>query len=134
MSEQQNNPNTESGQNDATSVYILSPQLIASAAALAGARSEKLQKIIELANGDDLDAQEKLAICYYNGEGVERDYEKAAYWFALAAKQGSITAQYYLGGCYQKGTGVEQSDEKAVQWLREAAEQNFAPSGSATPE
>ena len=29
-------------------------------------------------------AQSNLGVCYANGEGVERDYEEASFWFTLA--------------------------------------------------
>jgi TPR repeat protein len=32
-------------------------------------------------------AQTNLGWCYRNGKGVDRDFEKANYWFDLAEKQ-----------------------------------------------
>lgn len=60
---------------------------------------------------------------YYDGEGVEQDYAKAAEWFALAAEQGEIEAQYTLGYIYLNGEGVEQDLDKAVEYYQLAADQ-----------
>jgi len=56
------------------------------------------------------------------GEGVEKDWEKAAYWFTKAAEQGDATAQNNLGVCYENGMGVERDRKKAVYWYTKAAE------------
>ena len=63
--------------------------------------------------------------CYYYGNGVEVDYEKAAEWFTKAAEQGHAEAQYNLGFCYENGKGVPQDNEKAVEWYEKAAEQGY---------
>ena len=68
-------------------------------------------------------AQYNLAQCYYEGDGVEQNYEKAVYWYTKAAKLGDADAQNNLGNCYQNGEGVEQDYEKAVHWYRKAAKQ-----------
>ena len=66
-------------------------------------------------------AQYNLAQCYYEGDGVEQNYEKAVYWYTKAAKLGDADAQNNLGNCYQNGEGVEQDYEKAVYWYTKAA-------------
>ncbi len=60
---------------------------------------------------------------YYNGLGVERDYEKAIEWYSKAAEQGYSTAQNNLGNMYYNGLGVERDYEKAIEWYSKAAEQ-----------
>ena len=72
------------------------------------------------------DAQRGLGVCYYNGEGVARDYLQAAYWFLKAAEQGDATAQCNLVVCYYNGYGVAQDYLQAVYWYRKAAEQGYA--------
>ena len=42
-------------------------------------------------------AQFNLALMYYNGRGVPRDYQAAARWYRKAADQGNAKAQYNLG-------------------------------------
>ena len=80
---------------------------------------------IAKANEGEAWAQNKLGLCYYDGNGVEQDYTKAAEWFHEAAEQGYAPAQYNLGECYYYGEGVKQDYPLAVSWYRLAAEQGF---------
>lgn len=64
-----------------------------------------------------------VANCYYNGKGVEKNYEKAVEWYTKAAEQGNSYAQNDLGNCYYNGKGVEKNDDLAVNWLRKSAKQ-----------
>ena len=64
-----------------------------------------------------------MGVMYYNGAGVEQDYEKAAEWIEKAAEQGNVKAQKTLGDFYLYGVGVEQDEEKAIEWYNRAAEQ-----------
>ena len=54
---------------------------------------KELQKEAELGLAG---AQLSLAICYYEGIGVEIDVTQAVYWFKKAAEQGDADAQYNL--------------------------------------
>ena len=72
------------------------------------------------------EAQNKLALRYQQGEGVEQDSIQAAYWLRLAAEQGLAQAQRNLGYCHEDGEGVEQSYEQAAYWLHQAAVQSDA--------
>ena len=47
----------------------------------------------------DAEAQHKLGLAYYNGDGVEKNYAEAVRWWRKAAEQGSLKAQYNLGTC-----------------------------------
>lgn len=67
-------------------------------------------------------AQFELALCYFKGERVPQDYEKAVYWYRLSANQGHIVAQNNLGCCYQEGKGVPQNYAEAVRWCRLSAD------------
>ena len=64
-----------------------------------------------------------LGACFLNGEGVEKNEEKAYEWFLKAAECGDAMAQYNVAYCYEHGVGVEQSDDNAIYWLARAAEQ-----------
>ena len=37
-----------------------------------------------------------LGVCYYNGRGVEQNYEEAVKWYKKAAEQGNDDAQIML--------------------------------------
>jgi TPR repeat protein len=44
---------------------------------------------------------------YYDGNGVEQDYDKAVYWKKLSAEKGNDLAQLLLGDYYRDGIKVE---------------------------
>ena len=67
-------------------------------------------------------AQYRLGVCYYDGEGVARDYGIAAQLYEKSAKQGYAPALYNLGVCYRTGKGVEQNYGEAAVWFKAAAE------------
>ncbi|MDR0481084.1 MAG: sel1 repeat family protein, partial [Gallionellaceae bacterium] len=83
-------------------------------------------RIHTAAEQGDAEAQRTLGFNYYNGEDVEKDREKAAFWYRKAAEQGHANAQYNLGCLYDSGEGVEQDYEQAAFWYRKAAEQGHA--------
>lgn len=76
----------------------------------------------EMAMSGDPDAQHDLATLYALGEGIPRDYERAAFWFRLAADAGIANAQYNLGVLMHHGQGVPQDRAAAFTLFREAAE------------
>ena len=54
------------------------------------------------------------ALALENGEGVERDPERAARLYCDAARLGDAEAQFNLGWMYANGRGVERSDATAA--------------------
>jgi len=68
-----------------------------------------------------LTAQCKLAACYFEGYGVEKNHQLAIRWLEKAAEQSNKSAQIKLADCYFEGFGVDQSDENALTWLYKAA-------------
>ena len=96
----------------------------------------------------NVDAQGSLAVCYYYGQGVERDLAEALHWFSEAGKKDpgyqslveqlygmgwvsgapgpeeNIALQYDMGLMYFEGNGLAQDYGKAFQWFTRAAEQN----------
>lgn len=69
----------------------------------------------------DASAQNSLALCFYRGDGVKADCQKAVYWFTKAAEQGEALAQYNLGVCYEHGHGVTKNMDTAIQLYKKAA-------------
>lgn len=59
---------------------------------------------------------------YYNGRGVEQDFEKAATLYKVAAAQGIPEALFNLGALYEEGDGVEQHQGEALKLYIRAAE------------
>ena len=72
------------------------------------------------------EAEYNLGEKYFNGEGVSKNYKKAAECYRKAAEQGNARAQAKLGYMYQKGKGLPQDRTKATKWYRKAAEQGHA--------
>ena len=89
-------------------------------------RNHAKDKILELANEEDVFAQASAAWGYREGYGTAVDHVEAVKWVRKAAEQGFARAQYDLGLMYQFGRGVERSYEKAVEWVLKAAEQGDA--------
>ena len=85
-----------------------------------------IASLMRRAEKGNAEAQFELGTAYYNGDGMEQNYEKAFEWYTKAAEQGMAEAQFKLGICYDNGQGVTQNYKKAVEWFTKAAEQGFA--------
>lgn len=86
----------------------------------------EFRRTLKAAEEGDADAQNSLGDMYYDGIGVQQDYDEAARWFRKAAEQGHAQAQCNLGYLYIKGQGVPQNPKKSTEWYRRAAEQGNA--------
>ena len=86
-------------------------------------KDEDLRLAMQEAEEGVVDSQFMLALAYYTGEGVKRDYAKAAHWFAKAAEQDDFEALYRLGVCYENGHGVEKDPNKAFELYLQAAQE-----------
>ena len=75
----------------------------------------------EAAAMGNTNAQFVIATRYLNGEKVEQDYEKAAYWYGKAAVAGSAPAQYRVATMYERGRGVAKDMKAALGWYERAA-------------
>ena len=54
--------------------------------------SEALELIFPLAQSGDINAQLHLAKMYYQGKGLEKDYDKATYWICRASESDEYVA------------------------------------------
>lgn len=68
-----------------------------------------------------LEAQRCLGVFYTNE--AQENWERAVYYFKLAAKQKDRDSQYYLGLCYEEGCGVQENTCIAANYYKLAAEQ-----------
>ena len=74
-------------------------------------------------SGDPIE-QYNLALYYWNGEGIEKNYAKAIEYFTMSANQGDADAQYELADCYFNNNGVKYRDyDIAFEYYLKAAEQ-----------
>lgn len=72
-------------------------------------------------------AQYNVAMMYANGEGVNVDYQQAAYWFGKAAAQEFPPALYRLGEMYYFGRGgLAGNLQRAVGLFQAASERGDA--------
>lgn len=79
-----------------------------------------------LAAQGDAEAQFRLGVMYFIGQGILDDYKEAIKWYRLAAGQGHANAQNNLGGMYADGRGVPKDYKEAIKWYRLAAGQGVA--------
>lgn len=70
--------------------------------------------------------QNGLGVCYAYGFFVEKDMEKAVYWFLKAARQGLDVAQFNLANCYYQGSGVIKDRKLAYYWYEKADKQGLS--------
>ncbi len=73
-----------------------------------------------------LDSQYRLARMLVDGEGGEKDFESAEYWFRRAADQGDARAMNGLGCLCESGVKLARDREGALDWFRMAAESGHA--------
>ena len=96
------------------------------AASAPSAGTQNIEELRLAAEQGDADAQAKLGVAYFQGEGVPQDRVEAVRWLRRAAEQGHAGAQYSLGLAYSVGEGVPQDFAETVRWFRRAAEQGHA--------
>ena len=59
-------------------------------------KKQKLLDLIDKAGKGSIEAAEKIAVGYFNGEFGEKNFEKARKWASYAAKHGSEIAEEIL--------------------------------------
>ena len=73
-----------------------------------------------------IEAQYYLALCYFEGKGVEQNHDIAFEKLEKAAKDNIIEAQDKLARCYRDGNGVGKNESLAFEWFKKAADADFA--------
>lgn len=79
-----------------------------------------LEEFVEKIKKFDVDSLLELADKYYDGEEIERDFEKAFYCYKEAAKKNCALAYNFIGQMYQDGYGTEKDYSKAVDNFKKA--------------
>ena len=82
---------------------------------------EVLPELIKLAEGGDVFAADELGGVYSNGEGIEKDINKAKQWILLVANHGHAIAMNNLGNLYF----AESEYTKANEWYEKAGEAGY---------
>jgi len=102
--------------------------LLAADRALAGGQpTEGVRLLSEAAERGDARAQSRLAWYYETGRGVERNLDKAAFWFQRAAEGGNGEAMYALSVMFATGAGQARDPALAENWLRKSAATGYPP-------
>ena len=87
--------------------------------------SLSIEDLESKAKKGDPNAQNTLAIRFFNGDGVSKDFKKALKFWHKAANQDQVHAQYYLGLIYYYGLERTKIDYvKALFWYKKAANRN----------
>lgn len=81
--------------------------------------------LLPLAQRGDSQAQVNLGILFSSGRGVEKNLEKAYWWFNESAEQGNAKAVTYIGLMYLEGIGVKQDTKHAIRILEKAGRVDY---------
>ncbi len=87
---------------------------------------EKYLFWLEKAAKSDDKAQYKLALMYFDGEIVKKDYSKMRYYLKKSANSGNVEAQLFYGLMYNEGVSVPKDTRKAKYWIKKSAESGYA--------
>lgn len=86
--------------------------------------SNDLWRIYSSASTGDAKSANFLGKCYFVGDGIEKDFEEAVFWFVKGAIGGNDSAIYHLGICFARGCGVEANPFFAYMCFTEARTRN----------
>lgn len=87
----------------------------------AAAKTE-VERLFLRAEDDDPEAQVEIGRRYRDGDGVERNDEKAVAWYKRAVSLGHVSAMDHLGWMIKMGRGIEKDEREATRLFRAAAE------------
>lgn len=83
---------------------------------------------LKKAQAGDADAQNTIGDGYFEGNGIEQDYEKAFEWYMKSAKQGHLEAIASVGLMYENGDIDEVNTTEAEKWYKKSADKGHASS------
>ena len=87
---------------------------------------DQLAKVKAQAEAGVAEAQIQLGMCYRDGRGVEKDYEKALKWYRACADQGNSEGMDNVGFMHLRGWGVPESFDIAAGYFKASAAKNHA--------
>ena len=82
----------------------------------------KLKQLQEAADSGNEWAMNYIGLCYFNGNGVKKNFKEAVKWYQKAADAGNPNSMNDLGNCYYNGNGVKKNFKEAVKWYQKAAD------------
>ncbi|MDR1190808.1 MAG: PDZ domain-containing protein [Verrucomicrobiales bacterium] len=83
--------------------------------------------LLPKAQAGDAEAQAGVAACYYQGDGVTKDWPKALAWAEKSAAQNNALGERNLAFMYYEGLAVPRDETKMLALLQRAAEHGDAP-------
>ena len=91
----------------------------------------KWEELLAKSNAGNSEAQNNLAMWFEEGYNdtnfrIEKDLNKAAYWYLESAQSGNQYSQDATSRLYSLGQGVELNVEKAIKWAMKSIEQGNA--------
>lgn len=92
---------------------------------------EALEILTRSAEAGDAQSQHFLAMMYENGNGVEKDPERAAYWYEKTAEAGDCEAQLTYAMICALGKGTEPDIPRACHWAARSLHQGNAKAAQA---
>lgn len=106
------------------------PLAEASQAIDAGQHGKAIQLLTPLANAGNPQAQYRLGLLHYHGQGVPEDERLAISLWKKAASQGSAEAMFQIGNAFLLGTQaaklVADPDREAATWYFQAASRGLS--------
>lgn len=78
--------------------------------------------IVESGMSTNPETYNNLGVCYYYGNGVDINYEKAVHYYQKAAAVSHPFGRYNLAVALENGKGVECDIERAIKFYTMAAE------------
>ena len=83
-------------------------------------KEDNFEDCFDKAMNGDIEAKYQLARKYFDGNGVDRDYDQAKMWYGLAAAAGHSFAKDELGKMYLYGIGIEKNQELGMEYCLDA--------------
>jgi AcrR family transcriptional regulator len=107
------------GADDVKSMSAVPKITPAEARTMPGNSQAPLDRLTQLANSGDAEAELIVGLKYMQGGGSE---SSAAQWLERSANAHNAVAQYMLGTLYENGHGVGKDASQAAHWYQQAAE------------
>ena len=79
-----------------------------------------LERLIESAEAGDPNAMNEYALRLQNGDGVEKNINKAFEFFGKAARKRHGSAMVNYGLCFKRGEGCEKNLKESALWFKKA--------------
>jgi TPR repeat protein len=80
-------------------------------------QSKSFRLSLAEAKQDNVAAQNKVGIAYYEGDGVRPNYKKAVYWFRRSAELGYAIGTCNLALHYWQGWGIRKDKTLAMKYV-----------------